>query len=397
MRRVIAQWGPDCAPLVHRVVSHADFAAEWMPELRYLVRVETPGQREEVERARRGGLHNLNWVASAALEDGDVVVPRSGRAEPSAERHDFSNEAQYPSERGQLNILVRESDSHHALFITNRCNSRCLMCSQPPTTEDDSWLIAEAIDAIRHMRLSPRALGLTGGEPLLLKEGLRRILDAIAQHHPATVVEVLTNGRLFADPQLASTLLSAPSPRVRWLVPLYGHADFLHDFVVQARGAFDETIAGLLNLQAYRQEVQLRTVLIEPVLQVLPELAAFVGRNLPFVREVALMGCEPIGFALANRDQCEVSLDEWHRVLELTGRVLGRHDIPFLFMNTPRCAIPASLWPAAHQSISDWKNVYAPECGDCAARGDCAGLFAWHDRGWKPAPLKALHHEAATP
>lgn len=390
MRRVLAEWGPDCAEQVHRVVAHADFAAEWTPELRYLVRVETLDQREEVERARRGGLHNLYWVKSAALEDGDVVVPRSGRPQPPADLEGRLREAQHATGQGSLSILLRESDTHHALFMTNRCNSRCLMCSQPPTTEDDSWLIAEAIDAIRHMRLSPGALGLTGGEPLLLREGLRQVFDAIAQHHPGTVVEVLTNGRLFADSEQASMILSAPSPKVRWLVPLYGHADFLHDFVVQARGAFDETIAGLLNLQAYRQEVQLRTVLIEPVLQVLPELAAFVGRNLPFVREVALMGCEPIGFALANRDQCEVNLNEWHPVLELTGRVLSRHDIPFLLMNTPHCAIPASLWPAAHQSISDWKNVYAPECSDCAARSECAGLFAWHDKGWKPAPLKAL-------
>lgn len=231
-------------------------------------------------------------------------------------------------------------------------------------------------------------LGLTGGEPLLLRGRLREVLNAIGRWLPDTQVEILTNGRLLAEFDLAAHLLRGLGTRVRWLVPLYGHADFVHDFVVQARGAFDESIAGLLALQAAQQPIQLRIVLIEPVLQVLPELVGFIGRNLPFVREVALMGCEPIGFALAHREQCEVDLSTWGSTLEQAARVLRRHQVPCLFMNAPLCALPRMLWPLAHRSISDWKNVYADECGQCTVRDDCTGLFAWHERGWKPSPLK---------
>ncbi|MEW8333806.1 MAG: hypothetical protein AB2692_22940, partial [Candidatus Thiodiazotropha sp.] len=88
------------------------------------------------------------------------------------------------------------------------------------------------------------------------------------------------------------------------MVSLYGHADFLHDFVVQANGAFNETLNGLLNLKARGQSIQLRIVLIRPVLNLLPALCDFIGNNLPFVTEVALMGCEPTGFALANAELC---------------------------------------------------------------------------------------------
>lgn len=274
--------------------------------------------------------------------------------------------------------------------LTNRCNSYCLMCSQPPTLADDSWLVDEAIDAIRHLRSPPLVLGLTGGEPLLLGAGLRRVLDAVSEYLPGTQVEVLTNGRLFSECRVAERVLTGLSTPVRWLVPLYGHADFVHDFVVQAPGAFDETLAGLMALQAQRQEVQLRVVLIEPVLQVLPELSGFIARNLPFVREVALMGCEPIGFALANRELCEVDLAQWSDTLELAARQLRRHDIPHLLMNAPLCSLPKALWPIAHRSISDWKNVYVEECKACCVKSDCSGLFAWHERGWKPAPLKTI-------
>lgn len=370
MRKLKALFQPGCEGRVHRVVSYAEVATEWTPNLRFLVRVESAAEKAGVQGLQSATLINIAWVESTALQDGDIVVPHP--------------------DRDEVVVLLRESDAHHALFMTNRCNSRCLMCSQPPTTADDGWLIEEAIDAIRHLRHSPNVLGLTGGEPLLLGLGLRRVLDAVGAHHPNTRVEVLTNGRLLADVRIVSSLLDGLSVPVRWLVPLYGHADFVHDFVVQAPGAFDETLAGLLTLQAHRQEIQLRVVLIEPVLQVLPELAGFIGRNLPFVREVALMGCEPIGFALANRELCEVNLSVWGKTLEQAVRVLRRYAIPHLLMNAPLCALPRSLWPVAHRSISDWKNVYATECGGCAVKADCAGLFTWHEKGWKPAPLKIM-------
>ena len=54
-----------------------------------------------------------------------------------------------------------------------------------------------------------------------------------------------------ADYQTANYQMSCfqTSPaRCTWMVPLYGHADFLHDYIVQSPGAFDETIDGLLTL-----------------------------------------------------------------------------------------------------------------------------------------------------
>jgi His-Xaa-Ser system radical SAM maturase HxsC len=373
MRRVDAVLQPDCPRSVHRLVRLEDLAGEWTPQLRWLVLVETAEERVHVEQLRQSGLDNLVWTESAQLQAGDVVVPMSARAEVA--------------------VLLRATDAHHTLFMTNRCNSHCLMCSQPPTAVDDSWLVDEAIDVIRHLSWQVPVLGLTGGEPLLLGAELRRVLEEAVRNPFVTRVEVLSNGRLLSDHHVVSTVLDGLSSDVSWLVPLYGHADFIHDFVVQARGAFDETLAGLLELQAHQQAIQLRIVLIEPVLQVLPELAAFIGRNLPFVREVALMGCEPIGFALANRALCEVNLAAWSDTLRQASRILRRFDVPHLLMNTPLCAIPPDLHPLAHQSISDWKNVFAPACDRCALKPNCSGLFAWHERGWQPAPLRPIEME----
>jgi His-Xaa-Ser system radical SAM maturase HxsC len=289
-------------------------------------------------------------------------------------------------------VILRASDMHHTVFLTNRCNSRCVMCSQPPTADDDSWRIEEAYQVARHMTWSPPVLGFTGGEPLLLGTSLREILEQYAAYLPGSQFDVLTNARLAADEALARVVLEDLDAPVSWMVPLYGHAPFLHDYVVQADGAFDQTLSGLLNLQHYGQPVQLRVVLIRPVLQVLPSLADFIARNLPFVREVALTGCEPVGFALAHREDCEVDLRQWQAELRAAIYRLQRSELPVIVMNVPLCALDRDLWSFAHQSISDWKRVFAPQCVHCEVRDKCCGLFAWYERGWAPTAVSPISH-----
>jgi His-Xaa-Ser system radical SAM maturase HxsC len=370
------------------VLPAAALASSWTPNRRHLVGVESLNEMRLVESLARQGLTDLHvWASSPEiahacqlpsvqitekLELGDVVA-----VDPAARR---------------IHVLMRESDAHHTVFLTNRCNSRCVMCSQPPTKHDDEWLIEEALDVVRHVRQAPSVIGFTGGEPLLLGDQLRVILDEYRAHFPETHFDVLTNGRLFSSSRAAANILQGLD-RVTWMVPLYGHADFLHDFVVQSHGAFDETLGGLLELQSYRQPIQLRIVLIRPVLEQLRELCWFITMNLPFVREVALMGCEPTGFALANKSLCELDIAEWTKELDYAVNVLATARLRPVLMNLPLCALTPNARRYAHRSISDWKQVYADECDNCAVKPDCCGLFAWHTKGWKPTKLKPILRE----
>jgi His-Xaa-Ser system radical SAM maturase HxsC len=375
MRHIKASFDPLAVRRAHQVVAFDDLASTWNSDLAYMIPVIGAAEIERVESLRARGLANIFWIESAELEAWDVVVP-----EPRS---------------GKIIVSYRDSDLHHSLFLTNRCNSNCLMCSQPPTKQDDGWLVDEAIDIVRHIANSPSTLGLSGGEPLLLGKRLREVLTAVKNSHPYTRVDVLTNGRLFSSPDVAAAVLDGLSMSVQWLVPLYGHADMMHDFVVQSPGAFEETVEGLLVLQGHAQAIQLRIVLVRPVLEQLEELCSFIGRNLPFVREVALMACEPIGFALANRELCEVDLTEWRESLVRSSKALSRHGVRHLFMNTPLCSIPRELWSKAHRSISDWKQVYSKECSRCAVKEECSGLFAWHERGWAPTKIIPIEESVA--
>lgn len=385
MRKVVAISNGIPQRKVMRVAELSQLAVEWRPGLSLLIPASSRADVDNIQRLRSAGLFDIAVltkgeglghdvspvvVSKMNLVAGDVVAVTPGHTE--------------------LQVLYRESYSHHTVFLTNRCNSRCIMCSQPPTRHDDSWLIEEAASIAAHIRRPPAILGFTGGEPLLLGARLRGVIDTFAEHHPATSFDVLTNGRMLAERAFAKVILDGMTANVSWMVPLYGHADFLHDYVVQAEGAFDQTIDRLLTLQSFGQAIQLRIVLIEPVLRVLPDLCSFISRNLPFVREVALMGCEPIGFALANRAECEVDILQWTGALSSAVRRLTMAGIPTILMNLPLCALPADLRRLAHRSISDWKQVYASECASCDARTECCGLFAWHERGWRPTALRPI-------
>ena len=70
--------------------------------------------------------------------------------------------------------------------------------------------------------------------------------------------------------------------------------------MVQAQGAFDQTIRGLYNAAEHGLGIEIRIVLHKQTLPRLPQLAEFIYRNLPFVDHIALMGLENMGYVKAN-------------------------------------------------------------------------------------------------
>ncbi len=71
---------------------------------------------------------------------------------------------------GFVRSLYRPYERHHSLFVTERCSSNCLMCSQPPKDKDDvEALTKRNQELIRLMSPAPAYLTITGGEPTELQ------------------------------------------------------------------------------------------------------------------------------------------------------------------------------------------------------------------------------------
>lgn len=300
----------------------------------------------------------------------------------------------------QISVLYRRGSGANTLFVTERCNSRCLMCSQPPRDEDDSWRTDELLRLIPLIDRDEVQLGVSGGEPTLLGEDLGLLIDACALHLPDTGLHILTNGRLFASRALAESLVQRHRDKVVWAVPLYGDVAEDHDLVVDASGAFDETLQGLFELGRLGARVEIRVVLHRLTIDRLPQLASFLYRRLPFVEHIALMGLEPMGFAKSNRDRLWIDPADYMDALGEAVFHLANRGLTTSIYNLPLCILPPPLRSFARQSISDWKNAFAPECAGCTATADCAGFFAsagptWRSRAITPIRSPETHHELA--
>lgn len=289
----------------------------------------------------------------------------------------------------RVSVLYRRGSNANTLFATERCNSHCVMCSQPPREVDDGWLVDEMLAVIPLVDPSEEQLGISGGEPTLLGDDLLMVLLRAKEKLPATGLHVLSNGRRFADKAFARCFAAVRHPYLTWGIPLYSASPEVHDYIVQSPGAWGETVRGLYNLARHGSDIEIRVVVQRANVDELGELASFIFRNLTFASHVAFMGLEPMGFARTNRDAIWVDPSDAAPAITDAVFFLANRGMTVSVYNYPLCTMPEVLWPYCRQSISDWKNRYLPVCDGCAVRGQCAGFFRsvgpeWVGRGVKP-------------
>jgi His-Xaa-Ser system radical SAM maturase HxsC len=280
---------------------------------------------------------------------------------------------------GKINTLYRINSQHNTLLTTERCNSNCLMCSQPPRDRNDIPILFDI-----HSQLIPLIpkdcleLGISGGEPTLMGELFFSLMEQLKEQLPNTEIHVLTNGRSFAWNQMAERLGQIDNPKLMLGIPVYSDYYQVHDYIVQAENAFYQTIIGLHNLARYGQRLEVRIVLHKETIPRLTKLAEYIYKNLPFVEHIAFMGLEYIGYTPFNIDKLWIDPYEYKEELTESVEFLAEKGMHVSIYNTPLCLLPESIWKYARKSISDWKNEYLPECRKCYKINECGGLFTWN-------------------
>ena len=292
----------------------------------------------------------------AYLTDGDVL-----RLTPS---------------KNALRVLFRRNASINSFLLTERCNNFCLMCSQPPRNVNDGWIVDEILEALPLIDPNVPEIMFSGGEPTLLGDRFFELVQACKSYLPRTALHILSNGRIFADAEFAAKLGEIKHHDLMLGIPVYSDLSHVHDYVVQADGAYDETIKGILNLRQAGVPVEIRVVLHKQTVARLPQLAEFITRNLLFVSHVALMGLEMTGFTKANLDDLWIDPNDYRSELSKAVGILDRAKIRTSIYNSQLCLLDRSIWQFAVQSISDWKQEYMPECDGCMVKGQCGGFFA---------------------
>lgn len=375
-------------PALAKVAGLDEFASARYPVERLLLDL-----RDEKVAAHADVLRHLPWAGFISHTEIATTDDRSSIVLPSDDRIiRLGDVLEIQPHRGKVAVRYRRGANGNVLFATERCNSFCLMCSQPPRQIEDDWRVNQLCDLIDLMDSNVPSLAISGGEPTLLGDGLRRVILKCAQTLPETKLHVLSNGRRFGDGYEAEPYRGA-HPILSWGIPLYGDTFGLHDYVVQSQGAFAQTIRGLYALHAAGQRIEIRVVLVRPSVERLEQIARFIYRNLPFVEHVALMGVEPIGLAKANHEALWMDPVDAAPHLERSVSFLDRHGIATSLYNLPLCVLPRTLWSFARRSISDWKQDYLETCTTCAVRDACSGVFGWRTPGWMSRAIAPIQME----
>ena len=279
-------------------------------------------------------------------------------------------------DKAAIRVLFRANSPHNGILITEQCNHYCLMCSQPPKDIDDSWLLAEVESLIPLIPRSTREILFTGGEPTLYGERFLAILRRTKSYLPETAIHILSNGRSFKDEVFARSYAAIDHHDMMVGIPIYSDDPAQHDYIVQAKGAFDETVLGILNLKRLNQQVEIRVVIHKQSIGRLKQLCEFIGRNLLFVDHVALMGLEMMGFTRANLDVLWIDPYEYKDTLSEAVKILAKYGLNVSVYNHQLCLVNNDIQPYYKKSISDWKNDFAEECEGCTKINECGGFFS---------------------
>jgi len=252
------------------------------------------------------------------------------------------------------------------------------MCSQPPKDRDDVNALTERnLQLISLITPHPPYLTITGGEPTLLGDNLFRLITQLKLSMPETELHVLTNGRTFAWPEYARRFAEVGHPNISLGIPLYSDFAGAHDYVVQAKGAFDQTVAGLHQAARNGIRVEVRVVLHKLTIPRLTRLVEYIYRNLTFAEHIALMGLEYTGYTPRNIEELWIDPYDYQDELEEAVEYLAVRNMNVSIYNHQLCVLKPSLWSYARKAISDWKTFYLPECQTCSALPACGGLFQW--------------------
>lgn len=354
---------------------------------RIVIRLSTGQDRPRALRAREaflvadGDIPDDFGIYISLEKDAEKLGNLSSHAKTIILPNDFSYLADGDvlriwTKSNKVRVLYRRASFHNHFLLTERCNHYCLMCSQPPKNIDDSWIVDDVLAAIPLIDPSAQEIGFTGGEPTLLGDDLFRILRAMKNYLPHTAIHILSNGRKFADLEFAKRYADIRHFDIMIGIPIYSDVSAMHDYVVQADGAFDETIYGILNLKRLGQKVEIRVVVHRQTYARLPQLAEFIARNLTFVDHITFMGLEITGFTRANLNNLWIDPADYQDQLYRAVSFLADSRMHVSIYNHQLCVLDKRLWPFSRKSISDWKNEYMPECEGCGEKENCGGFFA---------------------
>ncbi len=274
-----------------------------------------------------------------------------------------------------LTVLWESQTNDNALMLTESCNCKCIMCPQPTKAHDPKYIseIHTILDLLKGRNLS--SICITGGEPTLIKSDFIKILSRCTKEHSEAEINILTNGKTFADINFAKEVSAVSNEKTIFCVSLHSDIDYINDEIVGVKHSRDKTEHGIYNLAQSGQKIEIRHVITKKNYTRLPQFAEYLYSYFPFCSHYAFMGMEVHGDAERNKDEIYIPPLEYAEELRRAILKLYNRGLPASVYNIPLCMCHEEIRKFATQSISQWKNIFHESCSLCFRKNSCAGFF----------------------
>ena len=281
------------------------------------------------------------------------------------------------SPTGNTSVYYKAGTKEIDIFITNHCNSNCIMCplSNAARRKKDEGQIEWIWEYIDLLPENIEYVNITGGEPTLKKEAFLATMARLTKKFNYSDFQLLTNGRSCADRQFLSAILKVSPKGMRFAIPIHAGEPSLHDYITQVKGSFYQTDAGVRNLLSANQKVEIRVVVSKINVEKLYQVAQFITSRYKGLFCVNFIGMEMMGNAAVNRKALWVDYDRAFK--EAKGAIdhLVKNGIDVQLYNFPLCSVDEGYWSIVARSITDYKIRYMKECNQCEVKEICGGFF----------------------
>ena len=281
-------------------------------------------------------------------------------------------------EDGMTYRCYDDSIIENTFFITEKCNSNCIMCPSPNSSRKRGNIVKidDLINIASHVPSDVSHITITGGEPFMAGKDLFRLLEYCRRKFEHTEFQILTNGRIFAVNEYCELLLNTIPNHTMLGIPLHGSCQEVHDRITQTHNSFRQTITGLKRIQKMGVQNEIRIVVCRENANDISKIAKLIAAELSRVNYVSIMAMEMTGSAYINANKVWISYRESFAYVRPAIDILLRNGIDVRLYNFPLCTVDRDYRMLCARSISSWKIRYSNVCEKCTVKESCGGVFA---------------------
>lgn len=281
------------------------------------------------------------------------------------------------SGKGEITKVYSSKNQEVDIFVTNKCNSNCVMCPLPENVRRKNQ--SQQSDWIKnYIRALPEEIGyinITGGEPTLARKDLFEILLLLKEKYQYSGYQLLTNGRSVGDKRFLQQLLQYTPTGIRFAIPLHSSIESIHDGITNSVESFRQTDQGIKNLLHSGQKVEIRIVVSRKNIDTMEETARYIREYYQGIFCVNFIAMEMMGNAAVHKNELWIDYEEAFQRIKKAITILIHGGIDVQLYNFPLCAVEHGYWYLAVKSITEHKIRYMEECTSCVVKNICGGFF----------------------